>query len=293
LPIQSDRNWGQLHPLRILLAEDHPVNQKVALHLLHHLGYQADVVTTGVEVLQALHRQTYDVVLLDVQMPEMDGLTAARHICLDYQAVRPRLIALTANAMQGDRQACLDVGMDDYLSKPIRLADLIKALQQCDRRSTIPSTFHPPTQHWIVPNRRGIGAKDWPPLIAGPKALPANPDELNDPDQCGFRQLNQDIAPQVMVEVVHSYLEDAPKLVQALQTAANQQDWPTLDRSAHTLRSTSALLGALKLADYCRELEKMHPEGNLQTVAFKVSLLEAEYHTVSASLKTELQRCQR
>jgi signal transduction histidine kinase/DNA-binding response OmpR family regulator len=117
-------------PLRILLAEDNVVNQKVALKTLQRLGYQADLAQNGLEVLAALRQQVYDVVLMDVQMPEMDGLEATRQICQQgATAQRPYIIAMTANAMQGDRELCLQAGMDDYISKPIRLAALVQALE--------------------------------------------------------------------------------------------------------------------------------------------------------------------
>lgn len=117
--------------LRILLAEDVAVNQKVALLILKQLGYSADVANNGHEVLAALKRQTYDIVLMDVHMPEMDGLTAAATIHKEWDAEdRPHIIALTANAMQGDRERCLAVGMQDYVSKPIRTEELQTALDR-------------------------------------------------------------------------------------------------------------------------------------------------------------------
>ena len=121
------RSWA----LRILLAEDNRVNQKVGLHLLKRMGYQADVASNGLEVLEALHRQPYDLVLMDVQMPEMDGLTATRAIRAQAERLKaiPRIVAMTANAMNSDRQACLDAGMDDYMSKPIRLDDLARVIR--------------------------------------------------------------------------------------------------------------------------------------------------------------------
>lgn len=131
-PGQLDLQLAQQLPLRILLAEDNTVNQKVALHLLKLLGYRADVVQNGQEVLSSLRRQSYDVVLMDVQMPEMDGLEATRHICQEWsKGSRPRIIAVTANAMQEDREECLAAGMSDYISKPIRLEALVQALRQC------------------------------------------------------------------------------------------------------------------------------------------------------------------
>jgi len=119
-------------PLRILLAEDNAVNQKVAVRQLAQLGYRADVVGNGQEVLASLTRQRYDVVLMDVQMPELDGLAATRQICARWPpAERPWIVAMTANAMQGNREVCLAAGMDDYISKPIRMDALIAALTRC------------------------------------------------------------------------------------------------------------------------------------------------------------------
>ena len=123
LPVQSS--------LRILLAEDNAVNQKLALRLLERLGFQADVAANGLEALDALERQAYDVVLMDVQMPELDGLDAARRICERWPAqARPRIIAMTANALPEDRDACLAAGMDDYVAKPIRPEELEAALRR-------------------------------------------------------------------------------------------------------------------------------------------------------------------
>ena len=117
------------HPLRVLLAEDNAVNQKLALRLLERMGYSADVAATARRHRVACSEQRYDVVLMDVQMPEMDGLTATRQIVGAGAAEqRPWIVAMTANAMAGDREACLAAGMDDYVSKPIRPDELVAAL---------------------------------------------------------------------------------------------------------------------------------------------------------------------
>jgi CheY-like chemotaxis protein len=118
----------RLGPLRLLLAEDNLVNQKVALKMLQKLGIRADVAANGLEVLAALERQTYDIVLMDVQMPEMDGLEAARRIRERWSDKPLHIIAVTAYALQGDRDRCIQAGMDDYISKPVRIEELAKAL---------------------------------------------------------------------------------------------------------------------------------------------------------------------
>jgi GAF domain-containing protein/CheY-like chemotaxis protein len=129
---QFDPEMGQRLPLRILLAEDNAVNQKLVVRLLERLGYRADVAGNGLEALEAVRRQTYDAILMDVQMPEMDGLEATRIICREWtHDHRPRIIAMTANAMEEDRETCLAAGMDDYLSKPIRVQELVSALSKC------------------------------------------------------------------------------------------------------------------------------------------------------------------
>ncbi|ANV83733.1 hypothetical protein AWQ21_04665 [Picosynechococcus sp. PCC 7003] len=142
-----DETLGQAYPLKILLAEDNLVNQKVALNVLARLGYGVEVATNGLEVLSRLQSDNYDVILMDVQMPSMDGLEATRQIRQRYarspqsQGKPPWIIAMTANAMQGDRQLCLEAGMDDYLSKPIQVKKLLQALKVAYHyRQSLPTT---------------------------------------------------------------------------------------------------------------------------------------------------------
>jgi signal transduction histidine kinase/DNA-binding response OmpR family regulator len=130
-----DATLATRHPLRILLAEDNVVNQKLALRLLQQMGYRADLAGNGIEAIESIDRQPYDVVLMDVQMPEMDGLEASRRIVARWPSgERPRIVAMTANAMHGDREACLAAGMDDYVTKPIRVEALVDALMQVAAR---------------------------------------------------------------------------------------------------------------------------------------------------------------
>jgi len=130
-----DPDMARYHPLRILLAEDNVVNQKLALRRLQQMGYRADVASNGIEAVESVARQTYDLVLMDVQMPEMDGLEASRQITARWAVgARPRIVAMTANAMQGDRERCLAAGMDDYITKPVRLDELVEALRRVPAR---------------------------------------------------------------------------------------------------------------------------------------------------------------
>ena len=128
---EIDRTLAERLPLRILLADDNRVNQKVAMAFLEKMGYRIEVVSNGIEVLQALDRQFFDLVFLDVHMPEMDGFEAARAIRARWAGdQRPRIVAMTGNTLQGDREACLEAGMDDYMAKPIRVKELERVLTQ-------------------------------------------------------------------------------------------------------------------------------------------------------------------
>jgi CheY-like chemotaxis protein len=315
-------------PLRILLAEDNGVNQKVALHLLKRIGYQADVVSNGLEVLDAVERQSYDVVLMDVQMPLMDGLTAARRICqkppFDEKLgevsenpknsdrnqqlnnprynKRPRIIAMTANAMQGDREECLNAGMDDYLCKPISLKDLIHALSQCQ-----------PLQERDMQSWGMSDCVVGSPAKGNPKATlegdgemeelsPLQPTHLNPPSPSepieakvlqSFREMAGDMADLVLVEMIDCYLEEAPKLLSAIAQAIAQNDAVQLRSSAHNLKASSATLGAITLSNVCRKLEVMSRIGNTEYGVDKLPQLEAEYEKVKVALQLERQNAQR
>jgi CheY-like chemotaxis protein len=134
-PQQTAPQTRESRALRILLAEDNVINQKVALLILRNLGYDADVAADGKEALDALQRQPYDLVLMDIQMPEMDGLEATRQIRRTLApSQQPRIVAMTANAMHGDRAVCLAAGMDDYISKPMRSGDLLAILSSIPTR---------------------------------------------------------------------------------------------------------------------------------------------------------------
>jgi PAS domain S-box-containing protein len=239
--------------LRILLAEDNTVNQKVALRLLEELGYRADVASNGLEALEALERQPYDVVLMDVQMPELDGLDASRRICERWPAeIRPRIIAMTANAMPEDREACFAAGMDDYVAKPIRPDQLGEALSRAR-----------PLSDTGTASAEGAGAR-----------LDASAVE-------SLRELGGE---EFLAEVIDAFLGDAPALVSTLRTTYEEGDTKGLRRAAHTLKSNGQTFGAGRFSELCRELELRAKSEELDGTAELVDRIEREYPALEKTL---------
>lgn len=274
-PATADPLLAERHPLRILLAEDNVVNQKVALQLLQRIGYRADIAGNGLEVLEALHRQTYDVVLMDVQMPQMDGLTATQAIRQKWtEAQRPYIVAMTANAMQGDRQICLDAGMDDYVSKPIRMDELKQALSKC-----------------LPISSRLYSSVSFNSSLSTPVSVPltSNTPVIDYNALQTILEMVPNDSTQLLAELITSYLEDAPKLLQEMQTAVADRNLVAMQYAAHTLKSASATLGATALADLCRELEQINWAMAIDALAEKVSQVQTEYLAVEAALQRELQ----
>jgi signal transduction histidine kinase/DNA-binding response OmpR family regulator len=261
-----DPNMAARHPLRILLAEDNAVNQKVALRILERMGYRAEVAANGIEVLEALMRQAYDVVLMDVQMPEMGGLEATRLIRRQWpQANQPRIIAMTANAMQGDREQCLTAGMDDYVSKPIRVEEIVHALEQCQ----------PAANRDQMPMTRPLAA---PPAQAIDAAI------LSD-----LREVLSAGEPAALSELIAIFLDDTPNLIHQMHDAATRADAAQLQQAAHTLKSSSAALGAVVLSRHCAELEQQSREGDLTGARSTLAQIDAEFARVRQALTMELQ----
>jgi CheY-like chemotaxis protein len=237
-------------PLQILLAEDHVVNQKVAIAMLSRLGYRADLAANGLEVLDALGRQHYDVVLMDVQMPELDGLAATRRIRREFSSIRrPYIIAMTANAMQGDRELCLAAGMDDYISKPVRREELLAALERCPIR---------PNGEAVVPTA-------------------AETDLLTVIDQQVLRRLQDELGggdPAIVVELIDMFLADMPSQQIAMQQAYERRDAIALRRSSHTAKSSAAIIGALDVVAACQALETDAANQQFDGVANHLATIE-------------------
>ena len=264
------RDVGSPVPLRILLAEDNAINQKVALRLLERLGYGADVVSDGRQVLARLEHAAYDVILMDVQMPEMDGLEASRAICARWAASeRPCIIAMTAEAMQGDRDKCLAAGMDDYIVKPVTLDRLAAALAKC----------------------RPLAAATAPEAAAAPPVEKQKIAAGTALDRDVLDQLREDLgATAALREVIRSFLDQTPSVLSALRDAAARADVPSIRRAAHMIKGTSSILGARELSEQCAEIERVGQTGCIADAGSRVIAVEASYRTIEAALKAEIER---
>jgi PAS domain S-box-containing protein len=270
-----DTRMADQHPLKILLVEDHVINQRMIQLMLQQMGYKPDVANNGLEALFVLRRQPYDVVLMDLQMPEKDGLTATQHICQEWTPdVRPRIIALTANAMSGDRDRCLASGMDDYLVKPIRIAELMRVLKSCQP---------------LAKQEKGS--------YAGVHKYQEqeNPNQNSSPiDSAALQEIlrmadfnSSANAVEFLLEIIDDYLEEVPRLLQDIQLYLSQDNLKSLRRAAHTLSSTSATLGATTLGSLCAELETMVVTEALFGAKAQISQIEAEYQQVKIALEQE------
>ena len=240
VPIRAD--------VRVLVAEDNPVNQKVALRQLERLGFAADAVANGVEAVEAVSRHDYALVLMDVQMPEMDGFGATREIRRREGSLRHvPVVALTANAQVGDRERCLAAGMDDYLRKPFSESELARVM-----RTFVPDAA-PPLDAAVLANLRDVSGDD-----------------------------------AFLKELANIYLNDAPARLGALRDALRNDDPARLASAAHALKSSSGNIGAVVVRDLCTELESIGRGGALDGAAARVERLESEFERAERELRTLL-----
>ncbi len=274
-----DRHMGQRHPLRLLLAEDNVINQKVALRLLEKLGYYADIANNGLEVVQALQEQTYDVILMDVQMPEMDGIEATQLIRTQWSE-QPHIIAMTAHAMQGNREWMLQAGMNDYVSKPVRIENLVGALERVPSPLSAIKTAPEPQQEQEPPQT----PQPKPPQASMPPTQsPVNLDELE-------RFIAMMGGDDLSKDLIELYVEDAQRLIMSIRESFERRDVMLLTRSAHSLKSSSAQLGAMNLAGYCRDIELLGQttdQGTTQ-IADLIAQAEIEYARVQDILQSHI-----
>lgn len=272
----------------VIIAEDSPVNQKVVRLMVENFGCRVDVAANGIEAIEALSHTSYDLVFMDCHMPEMDGFEATKAIREKEELANAEhgnskpfhipIIALTADAVKGSRDQCLAAGMDDYLAKPFNKKQLYSILktwlpQQCFRTEM---------------SRTGQGE-----TVRFFDSVQAQPF----PESCtldvktldSIRALQRLGKPDILEKVIDLYFSETPKLLQVMREAVAKGDTEGLRKSAHTLKSSSANIGAQALAALCKELEEMGRINSIENAATVFSEVESEYKKVCAALTRELQ----
>jgi CheY-like chemotaxis protein/HPt (histidine-containing phosphotransfer) domain-containing protein len=250
--------------LRILIAEDNPVNQKVALFQLQKLGYLAEVVENGRQALQAMAKSPYDVVFMDCQMPELDGYEATRDLrAIEGDARHTWIIAMTANSLEGDRQKCMDAGMDDYVSKPVKPEHLQAALSRFSGVRAVAEEARDPGS---------VGAIDAR-IIAG------------------FREMDIEGEESILSKLIDVFVENTPRVLEEARAAVASGMSPQLERAAHTLKGSCSNFGAERMRLACEKLEALARGGDLEKADELIAQAEKEFEYVRLALEHEKPAC--
>ncbi len=264
--VPTDRLLGETIPLSILIAEDNQINQELAIAMFARMGYTLDVVNNGLEAIAAVRTKAYDLLFLDLHMPKMDGLETAKHLVQEWENFgltypRPKIIAMTANAMKGDREICLAAGMDDYVSKPI----FMDVLEQTIRK-------------WGQPLAIAAARK--------PEPIECSSEGI---DRTAIDRLSQ-ISPTLIYRLIPLFIdEEAPKLLDALDKSLQLNDLAAVADTAHTLRGTSSALGAVKLAQLCQQVETTSEQGDIEAIERLLQQSQVEYQFVYQELSKFIQ----
>ncbi len=283
---------------RVLLAEDNPVNVEVARAMLESLGLETGCARNGQEALRAVHEGSWDAVLMDCQMPVMDGFAATgeirRHEREMGRARALPVIAITANALQGDREACLAAGMDDYLSKPFTQQQLAAVISRWVSLPLLSERDH--GDEPVVEIAPALPLQEVAAPRAAPRPAPPAPriepriEPINHAALDNIRALSRDGGDALVQKVINAYVGDTPRQLHVLRQALDQGDAESVRRVAHGLKSASANIGAAHLASLLRELEALGKSGNVDSGAPLLAELEREFRSVRLSLHASLEK---
>jgi signal transduction histidine kinase/CheY-like chemotaxis protein/HPt (histidine-containing phosphotransfer) domain-containing protein len=323
-PLQLDSNFASQHPLQILIVEDNPVNQQVLLLMLERLGYRGDTASNGLEAVNAVKRQFYDLVFMDIQMPVMDGLTACQHI-RQLPKNNPWIVGLSANVFRESRESALSAGMNDYLTKPLQIEELVTTLQRIssdrisgdrisgDRQSgeSINTWLHTQTLELTDPNRSAHNSDLLTEIVTNPSERNSN-DSLGEPDvmrsnsyvqECalsGFPVINNStidnleecIGQEALYEVIDSYLTECEKTIIKIHQALETEDFVKISFENHSLKGGCGTMGADRLNVVCKELSQLcktnNDENKCQTVSMILKQLEVEFSKVSQAFRQKI-----
>ncbi len=294
-------------PLRVLLVEDDEINQKVTMRMLEKLGCTTDLATTGLEALVALEKRTYEVIFLDIQMPELDGLETARRIRQQWpRPAGPHIIALTANAVRGDRERCLAAGMDDYVTKPVRTGDLVEALGRFELGSgafplaTVPLATVPLATVPLATVPLATVPLATVPLATGPFAEVSPPSGLrvlvgeDEPvvvDRGALESLREvdDGEGRILQQTVEIFVKSSAGRLDELDLAVTAGDAAAIEMGAHTLKSAAGTLGGRAMMAVCDELEVVADQGRLDEIPQLLLRVKQELALFLGELEEELQ----
>ncbi len=252
-----DKKLAEKLPLKILVAEDNLINQKLAVRLLQQMGYSSDVASNGLEVLEALNRQHYEIVFMDIQMPEMDGLEATRHILKNRKLeLRPKIIAMTANVMQGDREICLEAGMNDYIGKPILIEEVQKALIKWGKEIRAEREM-----------RKMRFSKTF-----------LDMDVVN-----GLKEIGDQA---FLDEMVKLYIDQSEDLILSIKDNCAKSNFNKVNLDTHSLKGSSLNLGARDIADLCRQIEMKIKETDTPGLMYLIKELERTFESTKEELLT-------
>lgn len=239
-----DANMAKRHPIKILLVDDNAINLKVASRMLLRMGYEVDQATNGIEAVEAQRDKGYDLIFMDIQMPEMDGVTATKHIISEFAEDRPRIVAVTAHAMKGDKERYLDAGMDGYISKPVRVERLIEEIE-------------------ATPCRQSIAVMDGmelAPAAAGymmahtARSAPSPVDLDIFADMLG---MDLEDAEEMLPELIELFIEDSTDQISIIKSSIDTLNFDQLRNAAHKMKGGAASVAATPLTKLCDKLEKM------------------------------------
>jgi len=293
LEITATRNPtpDSLLPGRILLVEDNELNQEVVQGILQGFGTTATVVENGRDAVKLLASESFEVVLMDCQMPLMDGYEATRLIRQQERFVRSSaepnarpdrvpIVAMTASAMAGDREKCLRSGMDDYVSKPFTRDQLMRVINKWLQQSTESSPAQAEAESKSPSNT---------PVSATSSDRQANSSPIDTAAMESIQALENNGSPGLTARLIEVYLRSSPEIIDSMRQAIVSEDAETIERAAHSLKSSSATLGALELSEYCRRLEQIGREAATDQAAEVFASLEMEFDRVRRALSDQWQ----
>ncbi|MEM8859055.1 MAG: response regulator [Chloroflexota bacterium] len=240
-----DAEMAKRHPIQILLVDDNAINLKVASRMLLRMGYEVDQATNGLEAVEAQRSTGYDLIFMDIQMPEMDGVTATKHIINEYSDdERPRIVAVTAHAMKGDRERYLDAGMDGYISKPVRVERLIEEIKE-------------------TPCKVAVGVLDGGMQSSPAMSINHAPARVSEPSPVDLgifaEMLGMDMedAEEMLPELIELFIDDSAEQIVHMRNAINTFNFDLLRNASHKMKGGAASVAAIPLSKHCGKLEKM------------------------------------